>query len=733
MIKMHLRLIPLLICLSFLVPCAFPGSARADEPAAKKRFEAALDDLRPGRYKSSAEGALEAAGLAPGSQWEGRGVFLAARAYAALKDEGRASALYDTARAKLPALADYSLFFLADLYSDTGRHKDAASTYKQLIAEYPESTLVSGSLQRLAGEAMELSDFPEAVSSLRALIARDPDYGTSASARYTLMKAYEGMGDHDAAMKEYRVLWLDYPDTASAGKAEAIAHLDFSPDDLLHRADRLMERGQYKAAALEFGRAASFIPEYSELYGKICIKSGVASFNVKDYGRAEAAFTLALEKTSYSKDAAEATYRLARTYLRVGEQARFRDAATACASKYPDSPRAADSLYLLGTELLDYKEYDEAIAVFRRAVEGHPGSERAEDALWQLGWSYYKKGDYAASSAAFGELMERHPGTSLMPQTLYWRAKALEGAGDPAEAEKYLRTLTTDYEASFYGMYLKTEAAKPPGMDNTLPVEPETPLDQLNAGGAHAMERAIELGLQGMRAEALRELRRAERRFGDSLDGLRSISGFYYALGDYRRPLLLASQLYKTGSETGGEKAPLSAMKLMFPLAYWDVIKREAALLEVDPLLVCSVIREESRFDPYAVSKAGAAGLMQIMPDTAKTLCRKLSKTRGADYRQSNDDFNVPLGTCYIEALLEKHNGRLVYALAEYNAGPSALANWVGRRPGEPDDEFIEGIGYTETRNYVKRVLRNYFMYRKLYGEEKPSPPSEVTPPRSPS
>jgi soluble lytic murein transglycosylase len=77
----------------------------------------------------------------------------------------------------------------------------------------------------------------------------------------------------------------------------------------------------------------------------------------------------------------------------------------------------------------------------------------------------------------------------------------------------------------------------------------------------------------------------------------------------------------------------------------------------------------------------------------------------------------VPVGTCYLDSLYEKHSGRLVRVLAEYNAGPRPLAKWTQKLPDAPDDVFIESIDYKETRSYVKRVLRNYFIYQRIYGQ----------------
>ncbi len=220
-----------------------------------------------------------------------------------------------------------------------------------------------------------------------------------------------------------------------------------------------------------------------------------------------------------------------------------------------------------------------------------------------------------------------------------------------------------------------------------------------------------------MRTGAAAELKKAEPAYCGSIEGLKAISALYIFTGDYSRPLELATGLYQAGMNSGSGKVPAEALKIMYPLGFWDTVTRQADTFEIDPFLVAGVIREESRFNPAAISPAGAVGLMQLMPGTAKAVCRKLKIGYSSPQQLLRGEFNVPVGTCYLDSLYEKHKGRVVRVLAEYNAGPRPLGRWIQKMPDTPDDLFIEGIDYKETRSYVKRILRNYFIYRKLYGQ----------------
>ena len=145
----------------------------------------------------------------------------------------------------------------------------------------------------------------------------------------------------------------------------------------------------------------------------------------------------------------------------------------------------------------------------------------------------------------------------------------------------------------------------------------------------------------------------------------------------------------------------------------WDLKHDE----RTETALILSIIRQESSFSPYAVSSAGARGLMQIMPATAKQIARKKRKSFSVHELNSNPDLNVELGSAYFAELLKKFNGSYVLAIAAYNAGPTNVNKWV-KKIGNPLDDidpidWIERIPFNETRNYVQRVLENLHIYRR--------------------
>jgi soluble lytic murein transglycosylase len=158
---------------------------------------------------------------------------------------------------------------------------------------------------------------------------------------------------------------------------------------------------------------------------------------------------------------------------------------------------------------------------------------------------------------------------------------------------------------------------------------------------------------------------------------------------------------------------PLPLFELLYPVSFGELVAREGGRYAVDPYLVLALIRQESIFDPDVQSRAGAIGLMQIMPFTGRTIAQANGDPFSADslYRPA---INIRYGTYYLKQLLEQFKGNLVLALASYNGGPVKAEEWYDKNKRKTFDLFIEDIGFTETRGYVKKVLANYWAYRKF-------------------
>jgi soluble lytic murein transglycosylase len=164
------------------------------------------------------------------------------------------------------------------------------------------------------------------------------------------------------------------------------------------------------------------------------------------------------------------------------------------------------------------------------------------------------------------------------------------------------------------------------------------------------------------------------------------------------------------------EAAPDRFWRVAFPLPYREPLETYSKARSIDAYTLAALIRQESEFDPRAVSRARAYGLTQVLPSTGRQLSRTAGVRRFTSAMLFEPDTNLKLGTLHLKSLLDQHGGRWDTTLAAYNAGKSRVDRWLTWADYREPAEFIETIPFTETRDYVQIVLRNADIYRRLYG-----------------
>jgi len=170
------------------------------------------------------------------------------------------------------------------------------------------------------------------------------------------------------------------------------------------------------------------------------------------------------------------------------------------------------------------------------------------------------------------------------------------------------------------------------------------------------------------------------------------------------------------------EKAAYRALKqqptywqAMYPFPFMDTIEQWSQQRQLNPVLVTALIRQESRFEPGIKSAVGATGLMQVMPETAEWIASKINLK---SYDLSKPEDSVKLGTWYLDYKHQEYANNSLLAVASYNAGPGAVAEWVQRFGLSDPDWFVEQIPFPETKGYVESVFENYWNYLRLYNPE---------------
>jgi soluble lytic murein transglycosylase len=163
------------------------------------------------------------------------------------------------------------------------------------------------------------------------------------------------------------------------------------------------------------------------------------------------------------------------------------------------------------------------------------------------------------------------------------------------------------------------------------------------------------------------------------------------------------------------DQMPRRFWELLFPLPYKKDLIRNAKLQNLDPYIVAGLIRQESEFNPGAISHKSAYGLTQIVPATGRQLARRNGVRRFRTSTLLQPAVNLRLGSHYLRTMLDEWNGKWEETLASYNAGKSHVVEWRTWDSFQEPAEFVENIPFTETREYVQAVLRNATIYRRLY------------------
>lgn len=370
-----------------------------------------------------------------------------------------------------------------------------------------------------------------------------------------------------------------------------------------------------------------------------------------------------------------------------------------------------ESHYSIGRIHESHQRYTAAAAAYRRARNGNDEALSAESD-WRAGWVAYLAGNYVGAAKSFGDMSERYRSKkpkSARESALYWHARSIERSGKSAEAEARYRELLGEFPDGYYAYV--TERRK--GLAAPAP-RPE-PLAPLITASEDAAVREKILRISVLNAVGLYDIAAIEiDRLTESasLDNKRSLLPELTRLGAHGAALRTALDLYHRSRLTESE-----LYAFLYPTAYSLLVTRESSANGVDRHLVYSLMKQESLFDPRAISPAFAYGLMQLLPTTARRVAGN-PDISGEDL--FDPALNVRLGSAYLAELSRRYDGESIFMLAGYNAGETAADNWR-KRYGKLDvDEMIERISYRETRDYVKKVLANYRNYLRLYGSTLP-------------
>ncbi|MGH9765616.1 MAG: lytic transglycosylase domain-containing protein, partial [Blastocatellia bacterium] len=239
-------------------------------------------------------------------------------------------------------------------------------------------------------------------------------------------------------------------------------------------------------------------------------------------------------------------------------------------------------------------------------------------------------------------------------------------------------------------------------------------VETANGSEASRVARADDLEVIGLTDMAIAEMNQALVSAPASPRLNLRLAQIYSGRGETFQATLILRKAYPDLFSYKDSDLPREAWEIFFPLHYWNVIKQEAERYGIDPYFAAGLIRQESVFNPNAISHAGARGLMQLMTPTAQLIAKHEAESRVVAADLYSPQLNIKLGMNYLAQMIGQF-GKAEYAAAAYNAGPGRVKQWAAARGSMDMEDWIETIPFSETRGYVQGVLRNAANYRRLY------------------
>ena len=643
------------------------------------------------------------------------------------KDYERAVSDLKAAVPRLSTLQDYTAYYLASAQLQQKQYSGSAASLAR-FHELPVSSPLQARATVLEARALaESGSAQQAVQIIREKYQSLPQPDTD----FALATAYQAAADRLHAAIYYQRVYYGYPNSDLAANASAAlidlrsamgAEYPAAPGTLrLERADKWLAADDYSRASQEY---TSLVAELTGLErDQARVRIGATDF-MRTETAAAYRYLQSLDLPSSEADA-ERLYYLAECQRRNKDDNDLLDTLKRFEKKYPESPWRLKALFSAANHFLVLNRPEAFETLYIAVYEDFPSHSLAAYCHWKVAWgAYLRRRDDARERMR--EHLEKYPADARASGALYFLGRLSESAKDFATSRAYYEKIVDVFPNYYYAVLARQRLA-----DAQIVAAAPAPKVIGFLGGIGLQERKGAPALEASPATKLRierarlletagfsDLAESELRFGARNDG---------------QPLLLAMELARSASApymslhymktlapdylaTPFECMPRRFWELLFPMPYQRDLVTNARLQNLDPYMVAALVRQESEFNPAAVSHKSAYGLTQIMPATGRQLARRTGLRRFRKSMLLQPATNLKLGSKYLRSMLDEWGGKWEETLASYNAGKSRVDEWLSWDVYREPAEFVETIPFTETRDYVQAVLRNAAMYRRLYG-----------------
>jgi len=645
--------------------------------------------------------------------------------YARFLDKDCAKAIEPLSRAKPMAgdLGDYIAYYLGTCYLQTGHQAEGLAALANFETTYPDSLLIRDAhvsyatallTEGRAAEAAEVlqKDRLPARSDIELTLGRAfAAIGQGAKASDAFSNIYYNMPtspDADAAMAELKKLSIVTQPTAAQRKS---------------RADLLMKGRRYADAADEYRD----ISAHATPADRPAVELALADALHRSGRNAEAKAELTTLPGATPDQMAQRLYILGEVAWATDQNETFYQMVDQLRQTAPTSSWLESALLSAANLHLVHHAYDQSLDAFRELQQRFPKGSKASYAHWKAAWLTLRMGRNDEAKKLFDEQIAAYPAGNETNAALYWRARLAEEDNDSAMARAFYQKLSDRYRNYYYAELGRQRMKKLPAgpdaagqyslLDRIPPLDhaekvtlAEPPPDDLH------YQKAKLLGNGGLIDLAVRELDKAATDDDDKSWAPAETAQLYIDTGHYDRAIEVMKRSVPSYFAVDISILPREYWEALFPRPYWPELKKFSVSNGLDPYLVASLIRQESEFNPIAVSRANAVGLMQLLPRTGKQVARQVSMKRYNPSQLYTPSVNLELGTHYFRGMVDQFGGSFEQALAAYNAGTDRVEEWMGQGKYRDTAEFVESIPFTETREYVQAIMRNTNVYRQLYG-----------------
>jgi soluble lytic murein transglycosylase len=636
------------------------------------------------------------------------------------KDYAKAQSAWDHSAGLSPIVGDYLDYLRATAYHDAADPANVLKTLEGFERKYPDSLYIHEANLLYAG-ALTATGSPK-ITAVYLEKRREP---VRADTELLLGRAYAAAGEKSKAAAIFRRIYFDMPlsfeaesaaiELRTLGEAQPVGNYASRKS----RAAALLKGKRYQQAADEFSSLLEQAPPAELLQMQADYATALYHLHRRD--DAQRLFETILKNASAGSDSkAQALYFLSEIAREKNDHDLQDKRIAELRTMAPESDWLQQALLSAANKYMLKQDFETASRWYTEIYQRKRDGRFSPYAHWKVAWLSYRMGKKDDARRLFEEQLEMYPASAEVPAAIYWRGRLAENDGNKLLARAYYQKLTENFRYYYYANLgrdrlnkLGTEGIVDPPALNRLPGPPrppqnwDAPADNIRAQKAQLLANAALFDF------AVKELQASAS--GSPTWQAESIAQTYNDAGSYARGIETLKRAVPGYFSTEIDQIPRPVWQALFPRPFWDDLKKHSQVNQLDPYLVASLIRQESEFNPGAISRANALGLMQLLPKVGKNVARELKLRSFSQGELFDPGVNMQLGTRYFRYMVDHYNGQVEYALAAYNAGEDRVDGWRKQGDFKDIDEFVESIPFTETREYVEAIMRNAVMYRLLY------------------